>query len=62
MKHRTVGIWSDWMLIHLRGCDYELLKISDGKWVSSDGVRAVDDADACNQTEWLIATADQAED
>lgn len=62
MKNRPVGLWSDWMLIHLGGCDYELLKISGGKWVPSDGIHAVDDTDACNQTEWLIATADQAED
>jgi len=62
MKSRTVCLWSDWMLIHLGGCDYELLKISCGKWVPSDGIRAIDDTDACKQTEWLIATADQAED
>jgi len=62
MKNRTVGLWSDWMLIHLGGCDYEVFKISGGKWVPSDGINAVDDTDACKQTEWLIATADQAED
>ena len=62
MKHRTVGLWSDWRLIHLGGCDYELLRISDGQWVRKDCVRATDDTDACNQTEWLIATADHAED
>jgi len=62
MGNRTVGLWSDWILIHLVGCDYELLKISGGKWVPIDGIHAVDDTDACKQTEWLIATADQAED
>ena len=62
MKKRTVCLWSDWKLIHLGGCNYELLKSSGVLWVKSDGIRAVDDTDACNQTEWLIATADQAED
>lgn len=62
MKNRTVGLWADWMLIHLGGCDYELFKSSDGQWVHNDNFHAVDDIDACKQTEWMIATADQAED
>lgn len=62
MKSRTVGLWADWMLIHIDGCNYELFKINGGRWVRSDGFIAVDDTDACKQTEWLIATANQAED
>jgi len=62
MNNRTVASWPDWMLVHLGGCDYELLKICMGQWVRNDGFRALDDIDACKQTEWLIATADQAED
>ena len=62
MKTRTVGRWSDWKLVHLGERNYELLKASGVQWVHSDSIRAVDDNDACNQTEWLIATADHAED
>jgi len=59
---KTVGLWAGWMLVYLEGRDYVLLRTSGGRWVHNADIRAINDIEACKQTEWLIATADQAED
>ena len=61
-NRKTIGLWAGWRLVHLNERDYELLRTSGGRWVHNTDIHAINDTEACKQTEWLIATADQAED
>lgn len=55
LKRRAIALWSDWMLIHTGGRDYELLRLLEGRWFLHANIRAVTEDDAVFQAEEFFA-------